>query len=71
MQIPPLSFSDLSLLLALGAIILLITAELASSYYGHTKLIVNKERLRNAALIIGIIFLFIVATRVINIVTTS
>ncbi len=30
MQLPPLNFSDLSILLALGAIILLLTAELAS-----------------------------------------
>lgn len=32
MQIPPLTFSDLSLLLAVNAITLLITAELALSY---------------------------------------
>jgi hypothetical protein len=52
MQLPPLTFSDLSLLLVVGAIILLITAELASPHYGLTNLTINKKKLRNAALTI-------------------
>jgi hypothetical protein len=70
MQLPPLTFSDLSLLLALGAIILLITAELTSPYYGLTNLTINKKKLQNAALTIGILFLVTVAIRIVNIITS-
>jgi len=71
MQLPPLTFSDLSLLLALGAIILLITAELTSPYYGLTNLTINKKKLRNAALTMTLLFLLIVAINIINIITSS
>jgi hypothetical protein len=70
MQLPPLAFSDMSLLLAIGAIILLITAELASSYNGQTNLTINRKKLKNAALATGIIFLLTVAIRVINLIIT-
>jgi hypothetical protein len=66
MQLPPLTFSDLSLLLAVGAIILLITAELASPYYGLTNLTINKKKLQNAALTMGLLFLLPVAIRIIG-----
>jgi hypothetical protein len=66
MQLPPLTFSDLSLLLAVGAIILLITSELASSSYGLTNLTINKKKLRTAALTIGTLFLITVAIRIIG-----
>jgi hypothetical protein len=58
-------------LLALGAIILLITAELESPYYGLTNLTINKKKLRNATLTTGLLFLLIVAIRIINIITGS
>ena len=70
MQLPPLTFSDLSLLLVVGAIILLITTELASPHYGLTNLTINKKKLRNAALIIGLLFLVTVAIKIINIITS-
>lgn len=68
MLLPPLTFSDADLLFALGAIILLITAELASSYYGLTNLTINKKKLRNAAFVTGAIFLVTVAFRIFGIV---
>ncbi len=68
MQLPPLTFSDLSLLLAVGAIILLIMSELASPSYDPTNLTINKKKLRTAALTIGILFLITVATRIIGII---
>jgi hypothetical protein len=64
----PLSFSDTSLLLAITAIILLVTSELISPYYGKTNLIVNKKRLRNTALAVSALFLLTVAIRVITII---
>jgi hypothetical protein len=66
MQLPPLTFSDLSFLLAVGAISLLITSELASSQYGLTNLTINKKKLRNAALTTGLLFMVTIAIQIIN-----
>jgi hypothetical protein len=67
----PLSFWDISLLLAVTAIILLITSELVSPYYGKTNLIINKKRLRNIALAVSIVFLITVAIRIFDIITSA
>jgi hypothetical protein len=67
----PLSFWDISLLLAVTAIILLITSELASPYYGKTNLIIKKRRLRNIALAVSIVFLITVAIRIFDIITSA
>ena len=66
----PLSFWDLSLWLAVTAIILLITSELISPYYGRTNLLVNKKRLRNVALTVSILFLITVAIRIYGIIAS-
>jgi len=65
----PLNFWDVSLWLAVTAIILLITAELTSPYYGKTNLLIDKKKLRKTALIIGILFLITVAIRIYGIIT--
>ena len=67
----PLSFWDISLLLAITSIILLITSELLSPYYGKTRICINKKRLKNAALTTSILFLTTVAIRIINIILTT
>jgi hypothetical protein len=64
----PLSFSDTSLWLAITAIILLVTSELISPYYGKTNLLINNKRLRNAALTVSTLFLATVAIRIIAII---
>jgi hypothetical protein len=64
----PLSFSDTSLLLAITAIILLVTSELISPYYGKTNLLINKKRLKNTALAASTLFLVTVAIRVVSII---
>jgi cytosine/uracil/thiamine/allantoin permease len=69
MQVP-LTFWDISLWLAITAIILLITAELISPYYGQTNILINKKKLKNAALITAILFLITVAIRIYGIITT-
>jgi hypothetical protein len=63
----PLGFWDISLLLAVTAIILLITSELISPYYGKTNLLINKKRLRNVALTVSALFLTTVAIRIFTI----
>jgi hypothetical protein len=64
----PLSFWDISLWLAITAIILLVTSELISPYLGKTRLLINKKRLRNAAITVSTLFLITVAIRMINII---
>jgi len=67
----PLSFWDISLWLAITAIILLITSELISPYYGKTRILINKKRLKNAALAMSILFLVTVAIRIYGIIVTT
>jgi hypothetical protein len=64
----PLGFWDISLLLAITAIILLITSELLSTYYGKVNILVNKKRLKNAAMAASTLFLATVTIRIISIV---
>jgi hypothetical protein len=64
----PLSLWDISLWLAVTGIILLITSELLSQYYGETNLLINKKRLRNAALAASTLFLATVAIKIITII---
>ena len=67
----PLSFWDISLWLAVTAIILLITSELISPYYGKTNILINKKRLNHTALAMGILFLITVAIRIYGIITST
>jgi len=60
----PLSFWDITLWLAITAIILLATSELISPYYGQTNLLIDKNRLRLAALGIGIIFIISILAQI-------
>jgi len=67
----PLTFWDISLWLAVMAIILLTTSELLSPYYGRTGMVLDKRRLRTIALVMGMLFMATVAVRVIGIITGS
>jgi hypothetical protein len=67
----PLSFWDISLWLAITAIILLATSELISPYYGPTTLIIEKKRLRAAALILGTLFGLVVLMHIYGILTPA
>jgi hypothetical protein len=60
----PLSFWDISLWLAVTAIILLITSELLVQSSGKTKFPIEKKRLRNATYVIGISFIFTIIIRI-------
>lgn len=64
----PLVFSDLSLWLAVTAIILLITSELLSPSYGNTNIYINNKRLKNAAVVVSILFLITLAIKIIDII---
>jgi len=64
----PLGFWDISLWLAVTAIILLTTSELISPYYGQTNLHINNKRLRNVALTVSTLFLITVAIKIATII---
>jgi hypothetical protein len=66
----PLNFWDISLWLAVTAIILLVTSELISPHYGRTNLLINKKRLRNISLTVSTLFLATVVIRIISIITS-
>jgi uncharacterized membrane protein len=53
----PLSLRDISLWLAIMAIMLLITSEMLSPYYGKINIQVNRKKLRIVALVVSILFL--------------
>ena len=61
---PPLAFSDLRFLLAVGAILLLIAAELSSPSYGLRNLAIETKKLLNAGLVTGSLFLIVLFIRV-------
>ena len=64
----PLNFLYISIWLAATTIILLVTAELISPYYGRTNLAIDKKRLRRVALATGILFLATVMIRIYQII---
>lgn len=59
MQIP-LSLLDITIWLAIAGIVLIITSEIISPYYGKTSILIKKQRLRNIALILGLAFILTV-----------
>jgi len=60
----PLSFWDISLWLAITSIILLATSELLSPNYGKINIIIDRKRLRTAALSISLLFMFTILIRI-------
>jgi hypothetical protein len=60
----PLTIWDVSLLLAVTSIILLVTSELLSPYYGKISLTLSKKRLKNAAIVFSLLFLATVTLRI-------
>jgi hypothetical protein len=57
MLLPPITIQDLSILLAVSAILLLATAELVPYMFGEKTLVSDMKKLRNLALVLGVLFL--------------
>jgi uncharacterized membrane protein len=66
----PLSFEDLSLWLAVIAIILLVTTQLISPH-GKTSILLNKKRLRNVAFAVSTLFMIVMALQIYRTITLS
>jgi len=67
----PFDFWNISLWLAVSGIILLITAQLVSAYDGKATLLIDQRKLKTAAVIMGILFLAMVAIRIYGIITSN
>jgi hypothetical protein len=57
------SLWDMGLWLAASSIIMLVTAELLSPYFGRINIIIDIKRLKRAAIVCGMVFLAIAATK--------
>ncbi len=62
----PLSIWDISLWLAVTAMMLLIASEMLSPYYGRINIYINRRKLRNVAFTTSILFLITMAIRIAN-----
>jgi hypothetical protein len=69
MPFPPLTVQDLSLLLAVSAILLLVTAEIIPYVFGEKTLVSDVKKLRYLALVIGAFFLATIAINIFNIIS--
>jgi len=66
MLLPPLTLQDLSLLLAVSAILVLGTAEIVPYVFGEKTLVSDMKKLRILALVLGALFLVTVAITIIS-----
>jgi hypothetical protein len=64
----PLGIWDLSLFTAMMSIILLSATALLSSRRGKINLLINKKKLRNAAMVVSLLFLATVLIRIASLV---
>ncbi len=62
----PLGIQDLMLLLAFSGIILFITAELLSPFYGSNRIYLNRKRLKHTAPLFAGLSLITVVLRIVN-----
>ena len=63
MLLPPLNLQDITLLLAVNAILLLVTAELVPYVSGEKTLTSDMKKLRYVALVLGVMFLITIFLR--------
>jgi hypothetical protein len=68
MLLPPLNLQDLTMLLAVNAILLLLTSEFLPYLSGEKTLVSEMKKLRNLAIVLGIFFLVTIATRVFGVI---
>jgi len=60
----PLNFLNIILWLGITAMILLITAQLVSSYEGPQSILADERKIENTGILVGILFLITIAIRI-------
>jgi hypothetical protein len=69
LQLPFLDFTDASLVLAIGAIILLVTAQIMpASFCVGAEYTIDKKKLHNAAMVSGAMFIATIVIRIVSII---
>jgi hypothetical protein len=66
MLLPPLTLQELSLLLAVSAILIIGTAEIVPYVFGEKTLVSDMKKLRTMAMVLGALFLVTVAITIIS-----
>jgi hypothetical protein len=66
MLLPPITLQDISILLAVSAILLLATAELVPYVSGEKTLTSEIKKLRNLASVLGVLFLVTIIIDILN-----
>ena len=66
----PLSLWDLSLWLAITALILLITMEVLSPQYGRIRILIDRKKLKNGGLTVSALFLITITIKIITMILT-
>ena len=61
----PLDLLEISFLLAIMAIVLLVTSELLSPHHRKANILINKKKLRNAAVGFSVLFMITIGIRII------
>lgn len=64
----PLDLLEISLLLAIIALVLLVTSELLSPHHRKANILINKKKLRNTAIIFSTLFAITIAIRIFTII---
>jgi uncharacterized membrane protein len=67
----PLNLDELSILIAVTAIVLLVTSELISPYHRRVRIYLSRKRLRQAAVVFSIAFLVIVGVKIYQIIISA
>jgi hypothetical protein len=67
MQLLPLAFDDIFLLIANGVIITLMTLELSSSTNGHTNLTLKRQRLKKVSYVLILLFIVTLPIKIIQV----
>ncbi|MHA2009436.1 MAG: hypothetical protein ACXACB_11910 [Promethearchaeota archaeon] len=69
-MIIPLDLGELSVLYAVTAIILLVTSELLSPYHRRINVLINRKKLKRAAIVFSLLFLATVGLIIYEIIST-
>jgi hypothetical protein len=67
----PLNLDDICILIAVIAIILLVSSEMLSSYYGNVNILIDKKKLKNATVSVVITLLLTLAVRMVTMLIMS
>lgn len=64
----PLDLLEISFLLAIMAIVLLVTSELLSPHHRKANILINKKKLRNAAVGFSVLFMITIGIRIVTLI---